>query len=117
MLVYIILYLVLALVAGHIGESLWANSRHNVKSGVFVNKLAACKFMYGILGLGVIATQGPLGVFGVAAGLPVCFAHLNLIMRNQYRQLTGMAIARHMREVARSNFRGFINHGRLNGRN
>lgn len=116
MMAYIIVYMVLSLVAGHIGENIWANSRHNVKPGTLGNKLGACKVMYGILGLGVIATQGTLGLFGVLAGVPVCFSHLNLIMKNPFQQLTGMMIAGHMWEVGKRCFQDFMDRGRLNGR-
>jgi len=79
-------------------------------------KSNAVKVMYGVIGLSAIATQGPMAVFGLLAGLPVCLSHLNLIRNNPFQQLTGMMIGGHMWEVGKRCFQDFRDRGRLNGR-
>lgn len=116
MLAYIILYVILSLAAGHIGEILWGSIRHEARAGLFDSKTAACKVLYGVLGLGAIASQGAMGVFAVLAGLPVCLAHLSLMKRDPARQLTGIMIAGQVWERAKNCFREFMNRSRLIGR-
>lgn len=116
MMAYILVYMVLSLVAGHIGENIWANSRRHGKPGTMGDKLGACKVMYGFLGLGVIATQGTLGVFGLLAGVPICLSHLDLIRKNPSQQLTGMMIVGNMWASWKRCFRDFMDRGRFNRR-